>query len=124
MNEKKLSKVINGLVGTYHYLTSGPGAMEPPEMVECIDAAIKILSDMSLWTPVSEELPEEKINPNTHDFEYVLCATVFGDVRSFKFGTRIGEKQPHFWNGAGYADAYITHWMPMPKFLKGEENVD
>ena len=66
------------------------------------------------WIPVVVRLPEEKINPNTHDFEYVLCATVFGDVRPFKFGTRIGETQPHFWNGAGYADAYITHWMDMP----------
>ena len=74
------------------------------------------------WIPATERLPEEKINPNTHDFEYVLCATVFGDVRPFKFGTRIGETQPHFWNGAGYADAYINHWMPLPELPKGETN--
>ena len=74
------------------------------------------------WIPAPERVPEEKINPNTHDFEYVLCATVFGDVRPFKFGTRIGETQPHFWNGAGYADAYINHWMPLPELPKGETN--
>lgn len=86
------------------------------------DAADAIEKMRQRWIPATERLPEEKINPNTHDFEYVLCATVFGDVRPFKFGTRIGETQPHFWNGAGYADAYINHWMPLPELPKGETN--
>ena len=67
------------------------------------------------WIPVTERLPEEKINQNTLDFEYVLCSTTFGDVRPYKFGRRIGQGEPHFWNGAGYVDAYVTHWMPLPQ---------
>lgn len=67
------------------------------------------------WIPVSERLPEQKINQNTLDFEYVLCVTTFGDVRPYKFGRRIGQGEPHFWNGAGYVDAYVTHWMPLPQ---------
>lgn len=72
------------------------------------------------WIPVTEQLPEEKINQNTLDFEYVLCATTFGDVRPYKFGRRIGQGEPHFWNGGGYVDTYITYWQPLPKPPKGE----
>lgn len=72
------------------------------------------------WIPVTERLPEERINPNTRDFEYVLCVTIWGDVRPFKYGTPIGQKEAHFWNGAGYVDAYVTHWMPLPKPPKGD----
>lgn len=74
-------------------------------------------SKMPQWIPVSERLPEEKTNPNTLDFEYVLCATTFGDVRAYKFGTPIGWDKPHFWNGGGLhgvMDRYVTHWMPLP----------
>ena len=67
------------------------------------------------WIPVTERLPEERINPNTGDFEYVQCVTIWGDVRPFKYGTPIGQKEAHFWNGAGYVDAYVTHWMPLPE---------
>lgn len=66
------------------------------------------------WVPVAERLPKQKINPNTLDFEYVLCATVFGDVRPYKFGKRDGQTEAHFWNGFGYVDAYVTHWMSLP----------
>lgn len=72
------------------------------------------------WIPVTERLPEERINPNTRDFEYVLCATIWRDVRPFKYGTPIGQKEAHFWNGAGYVDAYVTHWMPRPQPPKEE----
>ena len=71
------------------------------------------------WIPVTERLPEEQINPNTQDFEYVLCATIWGDVRPFKYGTPIGQKEAHFWNGAGYVDTYVTHWMPLPEPPEG-----
>lgn len=73
------------------------------------------------WIPVTERLPEERINPNTRDFEYVLCVTIWGDVRPFKYGTPIGQKEAHFWNGAGYVDAYVTHWMPLPEPPKDGE---
>ena len=72
------------------------------------------------WIPVTERLPEQRINQNTWDFEYVLCATTFGDVRPFKYGRQIGQGDAHFWNGAGYVDAYVTHWMPLPEPPKEE----
>ena len=67
------------------------------------------------WISVKERKPDERINPNTRDFEFVLCTTIWGDVRPFKYGTPIGQKEAHFWNGAGYVDAYVTHWMPLPE---------
>ena len=72
------------------------------------------------WIPVTERLPKQRINQNTLDFEYVLCATTFGDVRPFKYGRRIGQGDAHFWNGAGYVDAYVTHWMHLPQPPKEE----
>lgn len=74
------------------------------------------------WISVEERLPEQRINQNTLDFEYVLCATTFGDVRPYKYGRRIGQGEAHFWNGAGYVDAYVTHWMPLPKPPEGGDH--
>ena len=85
------------------------------------DALALLKEQEARWIPVTERLPEEKINPNTRDFEYVLCATVFGDVRPYKYGTPIGQREAHFWNGAGYVDAYVTHWMPLPEPPKEED---
>lgn len=67
------------------------------------------------WISVKNRLPYEKQSRVTHDFEYVLCATTFGDVRSYKFGTPIGWQEPHFWHGPGIMDEYVTHWMPFPE---------
>ena len=67
------------------------------------------------WIPVSERLPEEKINPNTQDFEEVLCSTTFGDVRAYRFGTPCGWKKPHFWHGPGMMYEYVLAWMPKPE---------
>ena len=84
------------------------------------ETAGKAVEQIPRWIPVKERLPEERINPNTRDFEYVLCTTIWGDVRPFKYGAPIGSKDAHFWNGAGYVDAYVTHWMPLPQPPKGE----
>ena len=73
------------------------------------------------WVPVAERLPEEKINPYTHDFEPIICSTNFGDVRVYKYGTPTGWDEPHFWNGAGIVDWYVTHWMPLPEPPKDGE---
>lgn len=73
------------------------------------------------WIPLAERLPEEKINPYTYDFEPIICATNFGDVRVYKYGTPIGWNEPHFWNGAGIMDWYVTHWMPLPEPPKDGE---
>jgi len=70
------------------------------------------------WISVDDKLPNEQINKNTQDFEYVLCATTFGDIRPYKYGKQIGHEKAHFWNGPGIMDEYVTHWMPKPEMPK------
>lgn len=74
----------------------------------------------SQWIPVSEKLPEEKNNPRTNDLEYVLCSTIWDDVRPYKFGKRIGENKAHFWLGGGIMDKYVTAWQSLPEPYKKE----
>ena len=61
------------------------------------------------WVSVKDRLPTETINALTRDFDEVICATVFGDVRCYKYGHQ------HFWHGPGIMDEYVTHWMPIPE---------
>lgn len=67
------------------------------------------------WISVKDMLPAGRTNPITLDFEEVLCATTFGDVRAYKYGKRLGHTDAHFWHGAGIMDRYVTHWQYMPK---------
>jgi hypothetical protein len=69
------------------------------------------------WTPVSEGLPKEKINPITNDFENVLCSTVWGDVRTYSFGKPRGCDKPHFWHH-GIMDEYVIAWQYAPELYK------
>lgn len=85
-------------------------------------AAIKALPSAQRWIPCSKQMPEEKINQNTQDFEFVLCSTTFGDVRPYKFGKPIGWEKAHFWHGGGVIDKYVVAWMPLPKPWEGEPN--
>jgi len=67
------------------------------------------------WIPVSERLPEEKINPITEDFyEYQCTYHAYGvyDVRSYKFG------DGHWWHGAGIMDDSVIAWRPLPEPYK------
>lgn len=75
------------------------------------------------WIPVSEGLPEEKLfNPTGSDFgfdfEEVLCTTIWGDVRAYKFGKPIGHDKPHFWLGGGIMDEYVIAWQYKPEPYK------
>lgn len=70
------------------------------------------------WISVDDELPHEQINKNTQDFEYVLCATTFGNVRHYKYGKQIGHEKAHFWKGSSIMDKYVTHWMYTPEMPK------
>lgn len=73
------------------------------------------------WIPVSERLPEEKINPITEDFYEYQCTVKFGDfydVRSFEFG------RGHWWHGGGLVDEYVIAWMPLLKPYEPQESED
>lgn len=70
------------------------------------------------WIPVSEGLPEEQINPNTNDFQEVLCTTVWNDVRSYKYGKPIGHDEAHFWYGGRIMDEYVIAWRYKPEPYK------
>ena len=76
------------------------------------------------WIPVSERLPEERIDHNTKDFEYVLCSTIWDDVRPYKFGKPIGHDKPHFWLCGGIMDEYVIAWRPLPEPYKKEGESD
>ena len=81
------------------------------------DMAIKALEQEPRWIPVSERLPEERINPITHDYyEYqcTFCSGQLYDVRHYKYGGG------HWWHGAGQMDDYVIAWMPLPEPYKAE----
>ena len=85
-----------------------------------IQERLRSLPSAQQWIPCSERLPEPKINPNTMDFERVLCSTAFGDVRAYGYGRPEGFDNAHFWNGAGIMDTYVKAWMPLPEPYKGD----
>ena len=77
------------------------------------------------WIPCTERLPEEKINHNTRDFEEVLCTTIWGDVRSYKYGKPFGHDKAHFWHGCGIIDdEEVIAWMPLPEPYRGGGKVE
>lgn len=73
------------------------------------------------WISVKDRLPETKENPLTMDFQEVICFCDFGgrpkrtDVRTYGFGQRSWEKEPHFWHGPQIMDGVVTNWMPLPE---------
>lgn len=84
------------------------------------DTGVETTRPQGVWIPVSERLPEEKLfNPSGSDFgfdfEEVLCTTIWGDVRAYKFGKPEGHDKPHFWLGGGIMDEYVIAWQPLPK---------
>ena len=92
------------------------GNIEQNCTMDWICKTVRNFPAASPWHRVEDGLPKEKQNKNYKDFEYVLCATTFGDVRPYKFGTPIGWDEPHFWYGTGgIMDKYVTHWMPLPE---------
>lgn len=81
-------------------------------------------TELPRWIPVSERLPEEKFSGGAFgfDFEEVLCTTIWGDVRSYKFGKPIGHDKPHFWLCGTIMDVYVIAWQYKPEpYKKGGE---
>lgn len=76
----------------------------------------------SSWYSVEDELPIEKMNPMTLDYQQVICFCDFGgipkqtDVRVFGFGRN------HFYHGPQIMDGVVTHWMPLPDPPKEDED--
>jgi hypothetical protein len=76
---------------------------------------IEEMKQESRWIPVSERLPEEKINPITEDYSEYQCTVRFGnlyDVRSYKYG------EGHWRLGAGIVDDYVIAWRELPEPYK------
>lgn len=93
------------------------------EIEEAVDMAIEALREQrphGEWVPVSKRLPEEKINPITNDFEDVLCTTIWGDVRHYRYGKPIKHDKAHFWYGLEIMDKDVIAWMPLPEPYKKE----
>ena len=78
------------------------------------------------WISVKDRLPEGKTNPVTLDFNEVICFCDFGgapkrtDVRTYKFGQRLGDTIPHFWHGPQIMDDVVTHYQYLPEPPKEE----
>lgn len=78
------------------------------------------------WISVKDGLPEEKINSLTQDFQEVICFVDFGgkprrtDIRTYGYGKRSWENEPHFWHGPQIMDGIVTHWMYFPEEPKEE----
>ena len=72
-------------------------------------------TELPRWIPISEGLPEEKINPYTNDFDEVLCTTDWGEVIALKYGTPILHHEPHFWLGGSIMDEHIIAWQYKPE---------
>ena len=91
--------------------------MGTPNHLRALLMARKAL-DRSRWIPVTERLPEEKINPNTNNFYSYEVTAVFGkitDIRYYCFG------RGKWWNGPGDVSEYVKAWREKPEPYKDEE---
>lgn len=73
------------------------------------------------WTPCCKGMPDEQYSDTIGDFKYILCTTIWGDVRPYKYGTPIGGDAPHFWHGPQAMDEKVVAWAYMPApYTEGE----
>ena len=85
-------------------------------VIDKIKSGELVIRTTGEWIPVSERLPEEKLSGGAFgfDFEEVLCTTIWGDVRAYKFGEAIGHDKAHFWLCGEIMDEYVIAWQPLP----------
>ena len=55
---------------------------------------------------------------NVSRFVHSMKAVLPIDVTVSGIETEV--REAHFWNGAGYVDAYVTHWQSLPTPPKEE----
>lgn len=86
---------------------------------ECYgDAYEQGRADATRWIPVSERLPEEKIDIVTRDYPEYLVTYKMGDeyhTRCRKYGDK------HWWHYGHWCDEYVIAWMRLPEPYR-EEN--
>jgi len=113
----------DALIETVHDITHHP---DNYMTVREIEYTVEREPTVGGWISVKDRLPEGKINPLTLDFNEVICFCNFGgdpkrtDVRTYKFGTRLGDTRPHFWHGPQIMDDVVTHWQNLPEPPKEE----
>lgn len=102
-----------------------------PPIMSALNYAINFINNAERlqgeWIPIGEGLPEEKLlNPSGSDlgfdFEEVLCSTVWGDIRAYKFGKPVGHDKPHFWYDGKIMDDYVIAWQPPIEPYKENED--
>ncbi|HHV09991.1 MAG TPA: DUF551 domain-containing protein [Clostridiales bacterium] len=119
MNKQEIEKAMEILEQIYpsqKEIKTG----EYDHVADALDTAISALQLQLTggWIPVSERLPEEKINPVTSDYFEYECTAYWGygrvDVRHYKFG------DGHWWNSPSCVDAYVVAWRERPEPYKEE----
>lgn len=94
--------------------------MEEIPLAENVHIFIDIINNqpkVGEWIPVSEGLPDEKIDPITSDYYTYPVTVKFKDiitVRYYKFG------KGHWWHYGENMDKYVIAWMPVFEPWKGE----
>lgn len=112
-------EIVNQVAEEYSHVTSC--YLQSPCEYQNKDGKLPLLefADDDGWIPVSERLPEEKVNPVTQNY-YVYPVMVqfeeITDIRYYNFGNG------HWWHGPGIMDKYVTHWMDIKPYKpKGEK---
>ena len=104
----------------YNTLDFLPTNDEANQIIDSFDRVTSSIMQEPRWIPVTERLPEDKINPITEDYSEYQCTVRFGnlyDVRSYKYG------EGHWRLGAGIVDDFVIAWRELPKPYKAESEI-
>ena len=98
-----------------------PSYADPLNVLTEMRDRLRALPSAQQWTPCCKGMPDEQYSDTIGDFKYILCTTIWGDVRPYKYGTPIGGDAPHFWHGPQAMDEKVVAWAYMPApYTEGE----